>query len=450
MADATAAASSSRGGGETTRRVLFVSAGASHTVALLSGDLVCSWGRGEDGQLGHGDAEERHRPTIVNAHKNNDISSITCGADHTTAYSNSTKTVYSWGWGDFGRLGHGNSTDLFIPQPIRVLKGLEIRQIACGDSHCLAITGDGDVFSWGRNQNGQLGLGHTDDCNIPQKVLAFQGVGVSMLAAGAEHTAAVTESGKLYGWGWGRYGNLGLGDRSDRLVPGEVAAIAGERMTQVACGWRHTISVSESGKLFTFGWSKYGQLGHGDFQDHLIPHQVEALEKTKVQSISGGWRHTMALDSEGQLYGWGWNKFGQVGCGNTEDQTSPQLLKTLVDQKITLVVCGWRHTVAITERGNVYSWGRGTSGQLGHGDAVDCHTPKRIEILSVDGQACRHLEGSQSANPASSKWISPAERYAVVPDETLGSIVPQLHQVTHSVEDASVPDADMKRMRMGP
>jgi alpha-tubulin suppressor-like RCC1 family protein len=142
-------------------------------------------------------------------------------------------------------------------------------------------------------------------------------------------------------------------------------------MTQVACGWRHTISVSESGKLFTFGWSKYGQLGHGDFQDHLIPHQVEALEKTKVQSISGGWRHTMALDNEGQLYGWGWNKFGQVGCGNTEDQTSPQLVKTLVDQKITLVVCGWRHTVAITERGNVYSWGRGTSGQLGHGDAVD-------------------------------------------------------------------------------
>jgi hypothetical protein len=59
------------------------------------------------------------------------------------------------------------------------------------------------------------------------------------------------------------------------------------------------------------------------------------------------------------------------------------------------------------------------------------HTPKRIELLSVDGQACRHLEGSQSANPASSKWISPAERYAVVPDETLGSIAPQLHQVTH-------------------
>lgn len=90
-----AKASSSRG---VRRQVLALSAGASHSVALLSGDLVCSWGRGEDGQLGHGDAEERHFPTIVSALDDCEISSVTCGADHTTALSNSTKTVYSWGW----------------------------------------------------------------------------------------------------------------------------------------------------------------------------------------------------------------------------------------------------------------------------------------------------------------------------------------------------------------
>jgi alpha-tubulin suppressor-like RCC1 family protein len=78
-----------------------------------------------------------------------------------------------------------------------MLNGLEIKQIACSDSHCLAITGDGDVFSWGRNQNGQLGLGCTDACNMPQKVLAFQGIAVTMLPVGAEHTVAVTESGSL-------------------------------------------------------------------------------------------------------------------------------------------------------------------------------------------------------------------------------------------------------------
>lgn len=105
-------------------------------------------------------------------------------------------------------------------------------------------------------------------------------------------------------------------------------------MVLVACGWRHTISISDSGSLYTYGWSKYGQLGHGDFEDHLIPHKLEALGGTRISQvilifeshvplvkktmievlmlvssqISGGWRHTMAVTSEGQLYGWGWNK----------------------------------------------------------------------------------------------------------------------------------------------
>lgn len=80
------------------RHILYVSAGPNHTVALLSDNLVCSWGRGEDGQLGHGDAEERHLPTIISGLCDAEISSITCGSDHTTAYSNLTKTLYSWGW----------------------------------------------------------------------------------------------------------------------------------------------------------------------------------------------------------------------------------------------------------------------------------------------------------------------------------------------------------------
>jgi hypothetical protein len=112
-----------------------------------------------------------------------------------------------------------------------------------------------------------------------------QGKAVKMLAAGAEHTAAVTESGKLYGWGWAQYGNLGLGDRCDQMVPVEVVAVNREKIKMVACGWRHTITVAESGNLYTFGWSKYGQLGHGNFQDHLVPHQVHALRNKKIRSV---------------------------------------------------------------------------------------------------------------------------------------------------------------------
>ncbi|KAI5083717.1 hypothetical protein GOP47_0003460 [Adiantum capillus-veneris] len=441
------------------RKVELVSAGASHTVALLSGDIVCSWGRGEDGQLGHGDADERHAPTIISSLEDCEISSITCGADHTIARSDVRATVYSWGWGDFGRLGHGNSSDLFIPRPIKGLQGIEIKQIACGDSHCLAVTMDGEVKSWGRNQNGQLGHGHTEDCLIPCTIQAFQGITVKMIAAGAEHTAAVTENGKLYGWGWGRYGNLGLGDRNDRLIPEAAPSIPGEQINLVACGWRHTIAVSDSGVLFTYGWSKYGQLGHGDNKDHLVPHQVAFLKANRIVQISGGWRHTMALDEQGKLYGWGWNKFGQVGVGNNLDHNSPQLVKIPAEEQISLVSCGWRHTVAISTKYNVFSWGRGTSGQLGHGDALDRSLPKMMDSLSADGEACAMVESSTPvANAVAANWISPSERYAVVPDETVRTLASRLHQ-TASVgsqgsrpldgtrEDASVPDSEPKRLR---
>ncbi|XP_030471685.1 ultraviolet-B receptor UVR8 isoform X2 [Syzygium oleosum] len=436
-------ASGGSGSGEVSapvRRVLLISAGASHSVALLSGNVVCSWGRGEDGQLGHGDAEDRSSPTHLSALDSQEVVSAICGADHTTAYSESLREVYSWGWGDFGRLGHGNSSDVFSPQPIKALQGLRIKQIACGDSHCLAVTVEGEVQSWGRNQNGQLGLGTTEDSLLPQKIHAFQGIPIKMVAAGAEHTAAVTEAGELYGWGWGRYGNLGLGDRTDRLVPEKVSAIHlnGEKMVMVACGWRHSISVSASGALYTFGWSKYGQLGHGNFEDHLVPHKLEALHGSFVSQISGGWRHTMALTSDGKLYGWGWNKFGQVGVGDNVDHCAPVQVKFPNEQKVAQVSCGWRHTLAVTEEGNVFSWGRGTNGQLGHGESVDRNMPKIIDALSADGSSGQQIQSSNLDLSSGKTWVSPSERYALVPDETWQD----------NRNDVSVPETDVKRMRM--
>ncbi|XP_028771495.1 ultraviolet-B receptor UVR8-like [Neltuma alba] len=428
------------------RTVLLISAGASHSVALLSGNVVCSWGRGEDGQLGHGDAEDRLFPTQLSSLDGQEIVSVTCGADHTIAYSESRTEVFSWGWGDFGRLGHGNSSDLFTPLPIKALQGLRIKQIACGDSHCLAVTMEGEVQSWGRNQNGQLGLGTAEDSLVPQKIQTFQGVPIKMVAAGAEHSVAVTEHGELFGWGWGRYGNLGLGDRFDRLLPEKVSSVHGDKMVIVACGWRHTISVSSSGGLYTYGWSKYGQLGHGDFEDHLVPHKLQALSDKFISQISGGWRHSMAITSGGQLYGWGWNKFGQVGVGDNVDHCSPVPVEFPPDQKVVQISCGWRHTVAVTDRRNVYSWGRGTNGQLGHGETVDRNVPKIIELLSVDGSCGQLIESSSKADPLSGRtWVSPSERYAVVPDETVSG------QTGGSGRsdglDASVPETDAKRVR---
>ncbi|KQJ82706.1 hypothetical protein BRADI_5g10580v3 [Brachypodium distachyon] len=401
--------------------VVLVSAGASHSVALLEGNVLCSWGRGEDGQLGHGDAEDRLVPTVISGFDAPRITSVICGADHTTAYSEEEQQVYSWGWGDFGRLGHGNSSDVFTPQPVRALQGIKIKQMACGDSHCLAVTMGGEVQSWGRNQNGQLGLGTTEDSLLPQKIQAFEGICVKMIAAGAEHTAAVTEDGDLYGWGWGRYGNLGLGDRNDRFVPEKVSLVEGEKMVLIACGWRHTITVSSSGILYTYGWSKYGQLGHGDFEDHLFPHKVEALKDSST------------------------SQFGQVGAGDSVDHCSPVQVMFPAEQKVAQVACGWRHTLAYTEKKNVFAWGRGTSGQLGHGEIVDRNKPLMIDAISPDGSGSKKLESSTAVPFTAKVWVSPSERYALVPDEKVAK--PGVGTAGNGA-DASVPENDVKRMRV--
>jgi len=213
----------------------------------------------------------------------------------------------------------------------------------------------------------------------------------------------------------------------------------------VACGWRHTIAISDSGSLYTYGWSKYGQLGHGDNEDHLVPCRVEGLQNAHITQISGGWRHTMALDVNGQLYGWGWNKFGQLGVGDNIDHSFPHRVKLPAEEEVVQVSCGWRHTVAITGKSNVFSWGRGTSGQLGHGDILDRNMPVLIEALSVDGSACEQIQTSKTTVLSGSSWISPSERYAIVPDET-GTV--QLSTAPKSsIGDASVPDGDIKRVR---
>ncbi|KZV19031.1 hypothetical protein F511_08459, partial [Dorcoceras hygrometricum] len=203
--------------------------------------------------------------------------------------------------------------------------------------------------SWGRNQNGQLGLGNTEDSLVPRKVEAFQGISIKMFAAGAEHTVAVTEDGELYGWGCGRYGNLGLGDRGDRLVPGIVSAVVGEKMVLVACGWRHAISVSSSGSLYTCGWIKYGQLGHGDFEDHLIPHKLDSLGGNCISRISGGWRHTMAVTADGKLYGWGWNKIVALSRDGSSGQCL-EISKADVSSSVTKAFSSEKSWVSSTDR----------------------------------------------------------------------------------------------------
>jgi alpha-tubulin suppressor-like RCC1 family protein len=246
-----------------------INCGSSHSLALVRGkddaeSVVVSWGRGEDGQLGHGDPEEADRPKAIFALFGKAISDVHCGAEYSLAVSSQNSEVYSWGWGDFGRLGHADSADVFVPTPIASLSGRKVTAVACGDTHTLVILDGGRLVSFGRNQNGQLGNASTNDCYEPQEVRVVGGEWVTMVACGAEHSACCTRDGKVYSWGWGRYGNIGDGDTVDRHEPVLVKGLDGVKIEGIACGWRHSLAI--------------------------------------VRLVTSGWRHTMAVTTSGKCY----------------------------------------------------------------------------------------------------------------------------------------------------
>lgn len=249
-------------------RVLSVDCGSSHSLALVRTEegntLVVSWGRGEDGQLGHGDPDEKVVPHAIYQLIQAKISDIYCGAEYSVAVSREDMKIYTWGWGDFGRLGHSNCNDVFLPSPIESLSGVKIQSVSCGDTHTLVITDGGKVMSFGRNQNGQLGIGTIDDSYQPREVSSLNQEFVTAISCGAEHSICCTKEGKVFSWGWGRYGNIGDGETIDRHTPVLVKGLDGVKIEKVACGWRHSIAIDRSGAVYSWGWSKYGQLGHGD------------------------------------------------------------------------------------------------------------------------------------------------------------------------------------------
>ena len=121
--------------------------------------------------------------------------------------------------GDFGRLGHGHGDDFNFPTQISSLMGKQVASVSCGDAHTLVVLADGKLFGFGRNQNGQIGNGTTADCFECTEVQNLQNEHVIGASCGAEHSVCVTQSGSVYAWGWGRYGNLGTDSFADECVP---------------------------------------------------------------------------------------------------------------------------------------------------------------------------------------------------------------------------------------
>ena len=214
---------------------------------------------------------------------------------------------------------------------------------------------------------------------------------VVAVSAGAQHNLAITADGALWSWGFGSapgsapgapWGQLGHGDTQDQLLPKKVEAFAGRRVVTVSAGARHSLATTADGAAWSWGLGGAGRLGHGDQQRQLLPKKVEAFAGRRVVAVSAGDRHSIALTADGAVWSWGDGDWGRLGHGDMQGQLLPRKIETFAGRRVVAVSAGNRHSIAITADGAVWSWGSGGVGKLGHGDEQNQLLPKKVEAFA--------------------------------------------------------------------
>ncbi|WP_350356638.1 T9SS type A sorting domain-containing protein [Hymenobacter canadensis] len=267
-------------------------------------------------------------------------------------------------------------------------------QLAAGTFHSAALQTDGKLWMWGRNNAGQLGNGSTAaQSSTPVVVVtpstALTGTTWKQVAAGTFHTVALRSDGTLWAWGDNSSGQLGDGSTTSQripvFVPTPVGAQAGTSWTQVVAGYAHTLALRSDGTLWAWGGNLYGQLGDGTTTDRHLPVRVRTslnliTEPTWVQITTAN-HHSLGITMGGGLWAWGRNHLGQLGVGAGLFWQSQPLRVVVAGQALTWkqVSAGESHTLALTTNNELWAWGTNESGQLGSGAATIVSTvPVRV------------------------------------------------------------------------
>ena len=329
------------------------------------------------------------------------INQVSAGCDHTIALGDDGR-VYAWGTNSNGVLGIGTTTGISA-QPVEVdrtgaLAGKTITQVSAGCYHSAALDSDGHVYTWGRNDAGQLGNGNTGTSSgSPVDITnngALAGKRIVQIASGGNHMLALDESGAVYSWGQNGSGRLGDGTGTNRNLPVAVdmsGVLAGVSIKSVYGLSETSVALSEDGQLYGWGSNWFGELGYPGQAVSTSPVSLNApgvfTGKTIVQVATNNY-NLAVLDSDGAMYTWGANASGQVGNGTSGggvrtpynvNASGIMAGKTIVDISVGLSV-----SYALDSDGVLYSWGSDLTGRLGNGGAdTNELSPQLVDMTGV-------------------------------------------------------------------
>ena len=325
-----------------------------------------------------------------------EVIQVAAGGSHTAAVTKDGD-LYMWGYNNYGQLGVYTNVDKNTPVLVNnsttALPAKSVKYVALGGSHSAAITKDGSLYIWGWNNYGQLGDGTTTDRYTPIKIMD----NVASVSLGNSHSAAITKDGSLYMWGYNGNGRLGDGTTTDRYTPVKIM----DNVASANLGDDHSAAITKDGSLYMWGKNDCGQLGDGTTDNKTNktrPHRVAS----NVQSVELGDVHTTVISKDGGLYTWGYNYYGQLGNGTTTKSSNP--IKIMND----VVSCagGYNHTVALKKDGTVYTWGRNNCGQLGDGTTTDRTSPVAIQIYDHTNVLKSAKKSSESVSASSGQHTS--------------------------------------------
>lgn len=380
-----------------------VSAGSEHSCALVepqrtgtAGNDVNCWGWNGSRQLGDGTTDTQSAPVPVETIDGSALTLIS-GSFHNCVITDngSTNGATCWGFNGSGRLGTGTAETQESPVAVTALTAPAVALTA--GYHTCARLGDGSARCWGHNNNGQLGDGTTEERLSPVTPIGLAN-NVLAIDAGAYHTCAIvgngsSASGGLHCWGLNRDGQLGDGTLTDSNTPVAVTGLS-SGVIAVDAGINHTCALLADRTVQCWGRNSSSQLGDGTITRRTTPVAVSGL--SSVQKVAVGGSHTCALLTTGAVHCWGWNGYGQVGDGSTTSRATPVLLSGIPDGTADLTT-GDSHTCVVTTEGAVYCWGEDDYGQLGSARITESTVPITV-MTEVSGVSCFELVRSHSGN----------------------------------------------------
>ena len=411
-------------------KIVQIACGLSHVFILYSDGSVWSCGLNNYGQLGLGDTTNRTTFTQVTTNINNDVKQIACGGCCTIILKNDG-SVWSCGWNGGGELGLGDSgvnTNRTTFTQVTTNVNNDVKQIACSVgfeyySCTFIIKNDGSLWVTGSNNDGEIGLGNNSTNGTFTQVTTNINNDVKQISCGERHTFILKNDGSVWSCGNNEYGQLGLGNYNSINVFTQVTTNVNNDVKEVICGHIHTFILKNDGSIWSCGYNQFGQLGLGGTNDYSTFTQVTTNINNDVKQIACGYDHTIILKNDGSSWVTGGNVNGQLGLGDTTNRTTFTQVTTNINNDVAQIACGYRYTIILKNDGSIWACGWNTYGQLGLGS-----TSMQTTFISVNQTEALQtqvttLQLEATTNRGNLATVLTDEGVELTGDETLADLI---------------------------